>query len=149
ITFDSMLERIQTLAGRSWNGIAELWTDPAGNEAEVSDCAFIVESARLLYTWEWEGERQTGQFQLLPQHAIWTDSWHQSKPTDCVYVSNTSAFFTIEYSYPGVSSSDWRWRILLSQRPDDTVVLQMTNIAPWGEEMRAVRMLFTTMEAAI
>jgi hypothetical protein len=36
---------------------------------------------------------------------------------------------------------DWGWRIGLSLRaPTGELVLRMTNIAPWGEEARAVRM---------
>jgi hypothetical protein len=31
----------------------------------------------------------------------------------------------------------------LSERPSGELVLQMTNVAPWGEEQRAVRMVFT------
>lgn len=37
----------------------------------------------------------------------------------------------------------WGWQSKLSERPDGTLVLQMTNFAPWGEEGRAARMVFT------
>ena len=40
--------------------------------------------------------------------------------------------------------AEWRWRIGLSVRePSGELVLQMTNVAPWGEETRAVRMICT------
>ena len=37
---------------------------------------------------------------------------------------------------------DWGWRTSVAQRPSGELVLQMTNIAPWGERARAVRMVF-------
>jgi hypothetical protein len=37
---------------------------------------------------------------------------------------------------------DWGWRIGLYLRPTDELALQMTVITPWGEEGRAVRMVF-------
>jgi hypothetical protein len=48
--------------------------------------------------------------------------------------------FQLQYEYG--PDADWRWRIALTLRaPTDELVLQMTNIAPWGEEARAVRMV--------
>ena len=42
-----------------------------------------------------------------------------------------------------IERTEWKgWRINpCHQEPSDEWVLQMTNIAPWGEEARAVRMV--------
>ena len=51
---------------------------------------------------------------------------------------STWALATVQYTY----MENWGWRINLCFRePTGELVLQMTNIAPWGEEARAVRMV--------
>ena len=55
------------------------------------------------------------------------------------------ALFDLLGSY-GDGGPRWGWRMMLSLRPPfegapESLVLQMTNIAPWGEEARAVRMV--------
>jgi len=55
----------------------------------------------------------------------------------CCAVPGTRAVLCVEGSY----METWGWRIALCHRaPTGELVLQMTNIAPWGEEARAVRM---------
>ena len=128
--------------GSQWKGKAELWLDPNGNDVDISECILAIESRVLTYTWAYEGETKTGSFIFNDDGATWTDSWHQPEPTHCKYLSNAWGLFTVEYSYSVPSGPDWGWRCKLSQRPADSLVLQMTNIAPWGEEGRAVRMIF-------
>ena len=50
------------------------------------------------------------------------------------------ALFTVQGTYGAGEGPDWGWRSQLSVRPlgAGQLVLQMTNIAPWGEETRAV-----------
>ena len=131
--------------GTEWAGTGELWLDPEGNKGESFACSLVFETDVLHYTWSYEGQTQKGSFTFNEGEAIWTDSWHQPKPTKCVDVPNAWGLFTVEYSYDMPSSPSWDWRSKLSERPNGELVLQMTNIAPWGEEGRAVRMIFTCM----
>ncbi|MEL6333157.1 MAG: hypothetical protein AAFU84_21245 [Cyanobacteria bacterium J06633_23] len=133
---------IDELQRTKWQGKAELWLDPEGNDVDISECTLTVESDVLSYTWIYKGETKTGSFTFVEAGATWTDTWHQPDPVHCKYLSGAWGLFTIEYSYSAPPGPDWGWRSKLSQRPDGSLVLQMTNIAPWGEEGRAVRMVF-------
>ena len=133
---------INQFEGSRWDGQAELWLDPTGNEVDLSQCTLAIDSGILAYTWVYEGETHTGSFTFNDGGATWTDSWHQPEPTYCEYLSGAWGLFTVEYSYSAPPGTDCGWRSKLSQRPDNSLVLQMTNIAPWGEEGRAVRMIF-------
>ena len=128
--------------GSEWKGQAELWLDPNGNEADISECTLTIGSGTLAYTWTYGGEPKTGSFTFHADGATWSDSWHQPEPVHCQYIQDARGLFTVEHSYSAPASPNWGWRSQLSQRPDDSLVLQMTNIAPWGEEGRAVRMVF-------
>ncbi|MEM9805119.1 MAG: hypothetical protein AAF959_07540 [Cyanobacteria bacterium P01_D01_bin.56] len=125
--------------GTKWQGKAELWLNPDSNDAEISDCTLTVESNVLAYTWSYKGETKTGSFTFYEGDATWVDSWHQTTPVQCADLLGAWGLFTVQYSYG--DSPAWGWCSKLSQRPDGSLVLQMTNIAPWGEEGRAVRMV--------
>jgi len=56
-------------------------------------------------------------------------------------------FFTVHHAYDVLDNPSWGWQSKLSERPDGCLILQMTNITPWGEEERAVRMAFTREKA--
>ncbi|MEM6252297.1 MAG: hypothetical protein AAF821_05190 [Cyanobacteria bacterium P01_D01_bin.156] len=133
---------IDEFQGSQWKGTAELWLDPVGNEVNISECTLTIEADVFAYTWVYESETKTGSLTFHNDNATWTDSWHQPAPVDCRYLSEAWGLFTVEYSYAVPPGPDWGWRSKLSQRPDGSLVLQMTNIAPWGEEGRAVRMVF-------
>lgn len=139
-------EQLQALNKSHWQGKAELWLDPLGNDAEVSHCTLEIKDNILNYTWHSQENAQKGTLTLHAEQMTWADSWHQPTQVTCRYHPQTRAIFSGEYSYPAPPGPDWGWRIELSQRPDSTLVLQMTNIAPWGEETRAVRMIFTQSE---
>ena len=67
------------------------------------------------------------------------DTWHQPEPMACRVLDDARGAFQVLGCYG--PDSDWGWRIALFVRaPTGELVLQMTNIAPWGEETRAVRM---------
>ena len=138
---------LTTLQGSKWQGRGELWLDPEGNEAQYYDCTLIIEKDKILYTWQWEGKSQKGHYllnEMVGKEVItWSDSWHQPEPVICKNIINTGSFFNVFNSYPVPSNPDWGWRSQLSQRPNQELVLQMTNITPWGEEGRAVRMIFS------
>ncbi|OMH33855.1 hypothetical protein [Motiliproteus sp. MSK22-1] len=132
--------------GTQWEGKGELWLDPEGNKQERYDCSMMFGHDGLDYTWLYEGETKKGSFTFNKAGgAIWLDSWHQPKSIPCVDVANAWGLFTVECCYEVPSSPSWGWRSKLSERPNGDLVLQMTNIAPWGEEGRAVRMIFTSV----
>ena len=108
------MSSLSAFEGTSWTGTAELWLDPLGDEGVSSDCTISIEKDRVRYTWSHEGKSHQG--------------------------SGAAELFQVAGSYgPG---SEWGWRTGLSFRaPTGELVLQMTNIAPWGEEARAVRMI--------
>jgi len=133
------MDTISTLDGTRWSGAAELWLDPLGNEAAHSDCTIAVEGNVVRYTWSYEGTPHQGSITLRDVGAEFTDSWHQPEPMKCRRIPNALGLFQVEGEYG--PESEWRWRIGLSLRaPTGELVLQMTNVAPWGEEARAVRM---------
>jgi hypothetical protein len=128
-------------AGSAWSGPAELWLDPAGYDVERSDARLRVEADGIEYEWAWRGAAQRGVFAVTPDGLTWRDSWHQGDVVSLRPEGDTLAIFAVEYAYPAGDGPDWHWRMRLSQRPDGELVLQMTNVPPWGEEARAVRMV--------
>lgn len=132
---------IHSLQGTKWEGTSELWLDPLGNEVTESEATLRVEPEQIVYSWIHKGTLHEGKFMLNESDISWVDSFHQPEVISCELVKGQPGVFTIKYAYKVVSGPDWHWRINLSQRPDDTLVLQMTNITPWGEEARAVRMI--------
>jgi hypothetical protein len=131
-------------AGTKWSGSGELWLDPEGNKAEHYECDLHVEKDAIHYSWLYEGECKDGSIFFNEHGAKWEDSWHQKDAVQCAHVPEAWGLFTIGYAYQVPDNPDWGWRIKLSERPDGSLVLQMTNITPWGEEGRAVRMVFDT-----
>jgi hypothetical protein len=134
---------IEGKQGSEWQGPAELWIDPLGNETLHSDATLRVEGDGLSYTWAYDGKAQRGSLRLTDAGLSWRDSWHQPEPVELTPIDDALGIVTAGYSYPAGTGPDWHWRIKLTQRPDSTLVLAMTNIAPWGEEARAVRMIFS------
>lgn len=132
---------IRTLQGTQWKGTSELWMDPLGNEVSESKATLRIGPEHIIYNWSHEGIAHAGEFRLNESGISWNDNFHQPKTVSCELVKGQPGIFTVRYSYKAGSGPDWHWRMNLSQRPDDTLVLQMTNIAPWGEEARAVRMI--------
>lgn len=131
---------LSDLQGTHWTGSAELWLDPLGNDVQRCDCTLSVEAGVVRYTWSHEGKAHAGSVTLRADGADFTDTWHQPEPMPCRLVADGLGLFQVEGRYG--PEADWRWRIGLSLRaPSGELVLQMTNIAPWGEEGRAVRMV--------
>ena len=125
--------------GTKWAGTSELWLDPLGDEVTRSDCTVAVDGRSVRYTWAHESTAHQGSIVLRPDAADFIDSWHQPEPMACLHVPGTRALMEVAGRYG--ADLDWGWRIGLSLRaPTDELILQMTNVAPWGEEARAVRM---------
>ena len=134
---------LDELRGTTWTGNAELWLDPLGNDVQQSACSLRFDAEGARYTWQHEGKTHEGVFALGNDGATWSDSWHQVKPVKCTALKDTWGLFALHYTYGAGEGPDWGWRTVLSRRPGGELVLQMTNIAPWGEEARAVRMVLT------
>lgn len=133
---------LSEINGTTWAGDAELWLDPAGDSVVRSECTFSVEDTVLSYTWSHEGKDHKGTVTLSEESAEFVDTFHSAEPMTLKRLSNSWGFFQLEGNYG--PDKDWGWRIGLSLRtPTGQLVLQMTNIAPWGEEARAVRMAGT------
>lgn len=130
---------LSELSGTRWTGAAELWLDPLGDQSIRSDCSIAVEPSAVRYTWSHDGEEHAGSITLSEDGGDFTDTFHQPEAMRCVDVPGAWGLFQICGTYG--PDSDWGWRIGLSLRsPTGELVLQMTNVAPWGEEVRAVRM---------
>ncbi len=129
-------------SGTHWKGKGELWLDPDGNSAHLYDCALSVDNNTINYSWLYENETKQGSFTFDGTAIHWCDSWHQPNSVQCSAVPNTWSILAVSHEYEVPDNPNWGWRSNLSERPDGSLVLQMTNITPWGEEGRAVRMIF-------
>jgi len=125
-----------------WHGTCELWEDPLGDNVQTSECSMHVEGNTLSYQWAYQDKPHHGELKFSPEGTTYSDTWHQDKPVACELVPST-ALATVQYTY----MKEWGWRIDLCQRPHNgDVVVLMTNIAPWGERARAVRMTYKRVE---
>jgi hypothetical protein len=95
------------------------------------------------YTWTFKGLDKRGSVTLSDGGGVFTDTFHSPDALSMTQLPNDWGLFNIAGTYPaGDGSPDWGWRIALSLRtPTGQLVLQMTNITPWGEHGRAVRMV--------
>lgn len=134
------MDTLSELKGTQWEGAAELWLDPLGDEVQCSDCTISVDAGVVRYTWSYKGEAHQGSLSLNDDGVDFTDTWHQPKPLKCRAVVDAWGLLSVQGTYG--PDADWGWRIgLFLRAPTGQLVLQMTNIAPWGEEARAVRMI--------
>lgn len=134
------------LAGTRWTGSAELWLDPLGDVAARSECALAVTGDGVGYEWAHDGTPHQGRLSLAADGGTFTDTFHAPSGMPVTAVVPARALVDVTGSYAAGGGPPWGWRITLALRPawgDDgeALVLQMTNIAPWGEEARAVRMV--------
>ncbi len=137
------MQKIGDVAGSKWRGSAELWLDPLGDEVMRCACTVEVEEGVVRYGWSFKDKPQQGSITLREGGGVFTDSWHSPAAMPAQDVAGAWGLFCVQGTYgAGDDSPDWGWRIALSVRPaGGELVLQMTNIAPWGEEARAVRMI--------
>ena len=142
-----MKQWLSKYAGTKWSGSGELWLDPEGKKTEKYACELNIDIDAIHYSWSYENESKKGSFTFNEDGAIWVDSWHQTESVQCLNVPDAWGIFTLSHAYEVPGNPNWGWRSKLSKRPDGCLVLQMTNIAPWGEEVRAVKMVFTSKEA--
>jgi hypothetical protein len=132
---------LEDLVGSRWEGEGELWLDPKGNEVELAPATIAIEDGAVRYTWSYRGEAQAGSLTLREGGADFTDTWHSPKVMAFEYVTDSWAIVEAVGTYAAGDGPPWGWRIALSLRPTGELILQMTNITPWGEDGRAVRMV--------
>ena len=134
------MSALSDLHATRWAGTAELWLDPLGDDVVRSDCTISIDTGVVRYTWSHEGEAHEGSVAFSNDGAEFTDSWHQPEPITSLRLPDSGGLFQIQGDFGPQAA--WRWRTGLSLRtPTDELGLQMTNVAPWGEEARAVRMI--------
>ena len=126
------------LGGTRWRGTSELWLDPLGDQGVTSPCSLEIDGSTLRYRWSHEGKQHDGVLTLSPG-ARFVDTFHSPQPMECRALPSARGLVQVEGRYG--DELEWGWRIGLFQRaPSGELLLQMTNVAPWGEEVRAVRM---------
>ncbi|MCZ2112122.1 MAG: DUF1579 domain-containing protein [Dehalococcoidia bacterium] len=102
----------------------------------------------LRYTWSHEGKANEGILLFCAAEngaatCAWVDSWHQSASIMQFAGTYTEeAGFAVSGSYPAPEGPDWGWRITLRREADNSLVLDMTNITPDGEESPAVHVTY-------
>ena len=136
----SIMQSIRELKGSRWTGKAELWLDPFGNDAAHSDCTITVGEGAVSYTWSHDGDEHEGSLALRDGGADFTDTFHSPQPMSCATIDGAAGLVAVAGTYSAGEGPDWGWRITVSSRPTGELVLQMTNITPWGEYGRAMRM---------
>ena len=132
---------LRALQNTKWVGQGELWLDPLGNTADTCAVSLEVHADKITYAWSHDGKPHTGTIALRDGGADFTDTFHSSTTMAFTSVSSTWALVELFGTYPAPEGPPWGWRITLAHRPSDELVLQMTNITPWGEDGRAVRMV--------
>jgi hypothetical protein len=133
--------KLNELSGSRWAGRHELWLDALQNEAITGDCSLAIDDGVIRYGWQHEEREQRGEITLRAGGAEWHDSWHQARSVRLEEVPGAWGLFALFYTYPAGDGTDWGWRTTLALRPTGELLLQMTNVMPWGEEQRAVRMV--------
>lgn len=136
------MTKLAELANTTWVGTSELWLDPENNVGITAPCSIEVTPGTITYRWSYEGKPQTGTLVLRDDGGLaFTDTWHMPGGMAMSANAGTWAMVDATGTYPAGDGPPWGWRIYVSRRPDsDELVLQMTNICPWGEDGRAVRM---------
>ena len=134
------MKAFDELVGSKWAGRSELWLDPLGDVLTEGTCTLEVQATGITYTWTHKDETKTGSVVLSESGGTFTDTFHSPSPMECRNLVGNRGLFLIEGSYG--EKGEWGWLIGLSHRtPTGELVLQMTNIAYWGEEARAVRFI--------
>lgn len=127
------------LNGTRWTGTSELWLDPLGDQSIPSACTLELDAATVRYKWSHEGKDHDGRL-VLERGASFVDTFHSPQPMECRVLPSAWGLVQVEGRYG--EQLEWGWRIgLFYREPTQQLVLLMTNIAPWGEEIRAVRMI--------
>jgi hypothetical protein len=92
-----------------------------------------------------EPRRQShkGSITLRDGGADFDDTFHAAETMAFEPWPVPGALLSLIGSYAVGGGPAWGWRIVVGLRPSGELVLQMTNVTPWGEDGRAVRMVFS------
>lgn len=140
---------LRQLQSSIWKGPSRLhqsWL-PENDQVQTCESELSIsgdsDSARVDYTWEYQGETQKGYMDIAGNRAdnliriLWTDTWHQSDSAMELTGPFNDANISGLGSYGDEETGRWGWRIDL--RPEgDKLSLKMTNIDPDGTEHWAV-----------
>lgn len=133
---------LASIAGTSWAGQGELWLDQLHNEVELCDCTIEVTADELRYAWSYQGAPHQGRITVRDGGSDFVDSWHAADGFACTPIPDAWGLLAVRCTYAAGDGPPWGWEITVSLRPGgDELVVQMTNVSPWGEHGRAVRMI--------
>ena len=133
------MKTLADLDDTHWAGTNELWLDPMGDKVTTCNATLHVEGSKVIYTWSHGGQTQHGTLSFTGETASFCDTFHSTDAMVCAALPGAKGLAQVQGKYG--PDKDWGWRIgLVYRTPMEQLVLQMTNIAPWGEEARAVRM---------
>lgn len=142
--------RLAAMTG-DWEGTFKLWFepgDPVCVSKQTGSIRPVLGGRFLLHEYETEmnGEPISG-IALYGCHLdgqAWEAAWGESFGTGtqlmyCTGSADAGKGFNVLGSYgDGQGGPDWGWRTEIEQPDADTLVIVMTNIAPQGEEAKAV-----------
>jgi hypothetical protein len=116
-------------------GKHELWMRP-DTPALEGDVRASLDDNVLSWTWTLDDDKHEGRLHL--DGSSWQDSFHQSEAAPLQAAPAHGARFGFSCQY-GPPDSPWTWLIAVCERPEGQLVVQMTNITPWGERQLAVQ----------
>lgn len=134
------------LTGGEWTGEGELWLDPTGDEAVRFECTASSTSSAIDYKWFHDDTQHRGRVRWTGDGGTFQDTYHTPEETACRRVEGARGVVGLTFDYPAGEGPDWGWEVHVSLRPGGQLVVQMTNVAPWGEKTRAARMVFEEEE---
>ena len=74
-----------------------------------------------------------GSLTVTDAGADFTDTWHQPTNMPCLRAGRGRALLEVSGTYGAGAGPDWGWTTKIALRPSGELVIQMTNITPWGE----------------
>ena len=94
------MRSIRELKGSRWTGKTELWLDPFGNDAALSDCTITVGEGAVSYTWSHDGDEHEGALALRDGGADFTDTFHSPQRMSCATVDGAAGLVAVAGTYP-------------------------------------------------
>lgn len=122
-----------------WRGPNRLWLH--GPDPERSDGQLVAGGRQLSYTWEFQGEAQTGTLScagpLGSLEARFQDSFH-AQDGMTLHGAVQGARLRLFGTYPAGDGPPWGWRIELDWADPEHLTLRMFNLPPSDPEAIAV-----------
>jgi hypothetical protein len=115
----------------SWRGPNRLWLE--GPTPERSDGTIDATATTLRYTWSFRGAPHHGELDLTgPAAALkcaWKDTFHAEKGMT-LHGRFQDGELIAYCTYPAGDGPEWGWRIEISTRDPEHLVLRMFNVEP-------------------